>query len=144
MNATIRQKLAARKRRIERRLDKSDLGDCNRPMIAASNIHYQLADRCHGIAYGGIGLITKLVRQLGLVETIDKHLHVFKIHLPYFESDHVLNIAYNALCEGTCLEDIELRRNDEVFLDALVPAASRTPPRLAISAAALTRGKSSA
>jgi hypothetical protein len=31
----------------------------------------------------------------------------------------VLNIAYNALCDGRCLEDIELRRNDEVFLDAL-------------------------
>jgi hypothetical protein len=31
----------------------------------------------------------------------------------------VLNLAYNALCDGTRLEDIELRRNDEVFLDAL-------------------------
>ena len=125
MSATIRQKLARRKQRIERRLDKNDLGDCKRPMLAASNIHYELADRCHGMAYGGIGVITKLVRQLGLAETIDKHLHVFKIHLPYFESDHVVNIAYNALCEGTCLEDIELRRNDEVFLNAL--GARRIP-----------------
>jgi hypothetical protein len=33
--------------------------------------------------------------------------------------------AYNALCDGTCLEDIELRRNDEVFLDAL--GARRIP-----------------
>jgi hypothetical protein len=32
---------------------------------------------------------------------------------------------YNALCDGTCLEDIELRRNDEVFLDAL--GARRIP-----------------
>ncbi len=31
----------------------------------------------------------------------------------------MLNLAYNALCDGTRLEDIELRRNDEVFLDAL-------------------------
>jgi hypothetical protein len=37
----------------------------------------------------------------------------------------VLNLAYNALCDGTCLEDIELRRNDEVFLDAL--GARRIP-----------------
>ena len=50
---------------------------------------------------------------------------LFKIHLPYHESDHVLNFAYNALCEGTCLEDIELRRNDEAFLDAL--GAQRIP-----------------
>ena len=35
------------------------------------------------------------------------------------ESDHVLNFASNALCDGTCLDDIELRRNDVVFLDAL-------------------------
>lgn len=42
-----------------------------------------------------------------------------KVHAPYHESDHVLNIAYNALCGGRTLDDIELRRNDRVFLDAL-------------------------
>ncbi len=50
---------------------------------------------------------------------------MLKIHLPYHESDHVFNIAYNARCDGTCLQDIELRRNDEVFLDAL--GAQRIP-----------------
>lgn len=64
-----------------------------------------------------------LVKRLGLAEAIDRQLHLLKIHLPYHESDHVLNLAYNALCDGTCLEDIELRRNDEVFLDALGGAA---------------------
>jgi hypothetical protein len=39
---------------------------------------------------------------------------------PYHESDHVLNIAYNCLCGGTCLEDLKLVRNDEVYLNALV------------------------
>src|SRR5881392_4137458 len=52
-------------------------------------------------------------------------LALLTIHLPYHESDHVLNLAYNALCDGTCLQDIELRRNDEVFLDAL--GARRLP-----------------
>src|SRR5262249_42462038 len=52
-------------------------------------------------------------------------LVLLKIHLPYHESDHVLNFAYNALCEGTCKEDIELRRNDAAFLDAL--GARRIP-----------------
>ncbi len=42
-----------------------------------------------------------------------------KVHRPYHESDHVLNIAYNALCDGTRLEDIETRRTDAVFLDGL-------------------------
>src|SRR5271163_3393078 len=52
-------------------------------------------------------------------------LHLLKIHLPYHESDHVLNIAYNALCDGTCLQDLKLRRQDENFLDAL--GARRLP-----------------
>jgi len=47
------------------------------------------------------------------------------MHMPFRESDHVLNFAYNAWCDGTCLQDIELRRNDEVFLDAL--GARRIP-----------------
>ena len=38
--------------------------------------------------------------------------------LPYHESDHVLGIAYNVLSGGTCLQDIEQRRQDEVYLDA--------------------------
>ncbi len=37
----------------------------------------------------------------------------------------MLNIAYNPLCNGTCLQDIELRRNDVNFLDAL--GARRIP-----------------
>jgi hypothetical protein len=121
----IRAHLGNGKRRIKRRLDKSDLRGMERPMFTASNIHYDVAGRTRGIAHGGIGVIHTLVRRLGLIDAIDQRLHLFKIHLPYHESDHVLNIAYNALCEGTCLEDIELRRNDEVFLDAL--GARRIP-----------------
>ena len=37
----------------------------------------------------------------------------------------MLNFAFNPLCGGTCLEDIELRRNDEAFMDAL--GAQRIP-----------------
>jgi hypothetical protein len=68
---------------------------------------------------GGIGAIHQLARQVGLIDAIDRHLHLLKVHLPYHESDHVLNIAYNILAGGKCLEHIELRRNDEVYLDAL-------------------------
>jgi Transposase DDE domain group 1 len=94
-------------------------------MLTASNIHYEVAGRCRGISSGGIGAIHLLARRLGLIDAIDRRLHLFLIHLPYHESDHVLNLAYNPLCEGTCLQDIELRRNDEAFLDAL--GARRIP-----------------
>jgi Transposase DDE domain group 1 len=122
---TVARRLANRKRRIAHRLDKTDLGDCSQPMFTARNIHYEISDRSRGITHGGIGALHVLARQLGLIDAIDERLHVLKIHLPYHESDHVLNFAYNALCDGTCIQDMELRRNDEVFLDAL--GARRIP-----------------
>jgi hypothetical protein len=125
VNPTIRAKLAGGKRRIEQRLDKHNLTGMERPIFTASNIHYEMADRARGFCHGGIGAIHVLARQLGLIDAINDRLHLLKLHLPFHESDHVLNFAYNALCEGTCLQDIELRRNDEVFLDAL--GARRIP-----------------
>jgi len=108
-----------RKRSIDRRLNGPIEQGFTQPMFSASNIQYELSDRTRAVSYGGIGLVHQLVGEIGLAEAIDRRLHLLKIHLPYHESDHVLNIAYNALCEGRCLEDIELRRNDEAFLDAL-------------------------
>jgi hypothetical protein len=94
-------------------------------MFAATNIRVELADKIRGITTGGIGVVHRLAEEIGLIDAIDRRLHLLKIHKPYHESDHVLNLAYNALCDGTRLEDIELRRNDEVFLDAL--GAERIP-----------------
>jgi len=88
-------------------------------MFQAANLHVELADKVRAIGTGGIGLVHRLAEQTGLVEAIDRRVHLLMIHRPYHESDHVLNLAYNAMCEGIRLEDIELRRNDEVFLDAL-------------------------
>ena len=125
MKAILRQKLTDSKRRIQARLDKTDLRGCSAPMLTASNIHYEIAERCHGIGVGGIGAMHMLVRRLGLIEAIDRRLELLKIHLPYHESDHVLALAYLPLCGGTCIEDLELLRNDEVFLDAV--GARRIP-----------------
>ncbi len=119
MKTSIRRRLAAGKRRIETRLDKGDCRGCDRPMLRPANIRYELAERTRGMTYGGIGSMLLLVRKLGLADAIDRRLHLLKIHLPYHESDHVLNLAFNALCDATCLEDLELRRNDEVYLDAV-------------------------
>jgi hypothetical protein len=94
-------------------------------VFTASDIHYEIADRTRGIASGGIGAFHALARQVGLIEAIDRRLHLLTFHFPYHESDHVLTFAYNALADGTCLQDLELRRHDEVFLDAL--GARRLP-----------------
>jgi hypothetical protein len=88
-------------------------------MFKASNIHYEMAERLQAVNCGGIGAIHDLVQRLGLVEDIDRSLHLLKVHLPYHESDHVLNIAYNIVAGGVRLEDIEQRRQDESFLNGL-------------------------
>jgi hypothetical protein len=125
VNATIRRQLAARKRRIARRIQNQPGLERRQPMMAASNIHYEIADRTRAIAPGGIGAIHLMARKIGLVHDIDENLHLLKRHLPYFESDHVLNIAYNLLSGGSRIEHLEVRRNDEVYLDAL--GAQRIP-----------------
>jgi hypothetical protein len=119
------QKLARRKRRIERRLRPRTWKAQARPMYRASHTQYEHRDRVRGLVSGGIGAMHQLAQHTGLVEAIDRHVHVLKVHLPYHESDHVLGIGYNSLCGGTCLQDIERRRQDEVYLDAL--GAQRIP-----------------
>jgi hypothetical protein len=94
-------------------------------MYTACTLQYEHSGRVRGLASGGIGAMHRLARHTGLVAAIDEHVNVLKVHLPYHESDHVLGIAYNILCGGTCLQDIEQRRQDEVYLDAL--GAARIP-----------------
>jgi hypothetical protein len=88
-------------------------------MFKARNIQYGWSDRDRGLNAGGIGVMQMVAQRTGLVAAIDRDLELLRAHLPYHESDHVLNLAYNLLSGGTCIEDLELRRNDEVYLDAL-------------------------
>jgi hypothetical protein len=94
-------------------------------VFSARNIRYRIADRALGMNCGGIGAVHQLARRTGLIDAIDEQVRVLKVHLPYHESDHVLNIAYNVLAGGRCLDHLELRRNDEGYLNAL--GASRIP-----------------
>jgi len=119
VNKTLPRRLRRRKQRIERRLRPRQWEPQSCPMFHATNIQYEMAERTRGFTYGGLGVMHRLAQQTGLVPAIDRGLHLLKRHLPYHESDHVLNIAYNILCQGDCLEDLERLRNDEVYLDAL-------------------------
>jgi len=69
-------------------------------MFRAGKMHYEMAERTRGFAYGGLGAMHLLARHIGLIRAIDQQLHLLKRHLPYYESDHVLNLAYNILCHG--------------------------------------------
>lgn len=118
-------KLARRKRRVEKRLQSAREGRIARMMSGASavlsttGLKYELADKTQAIVYGGVPLMLRVARESGLIDEIDRSVQILKWRCPYYESDHVLNLAMNALCEGTCLEHIERRRNDEAFLNAI-------------------------
>jgi len=117
--------LNRRKENLTKRLERKQFPEQGRPMLRAQNIHYEMAERVRAIECGGIGAFHLLAYRSGLVDAINKRVHLLKRHLPYHESDHVLNIAYNTLSGGICLDDIELRRNDEAYMDAL--GAERIP-----------------
>jgi hypothetical protein len=59
------------------------------------------------------------VKRIGLNTLVNRQLIIFKKRCPYYESDHVLNVAYNAMCGARSLQEIELRRNDEHYLISL-------------------------
>lgn len=90
-------------------------------------MHFDCAERVSAMPYGGIGVMHDLAHEVGLVRALDDGVHVLKLHRPYFESDHILNLAYNALCGGRVLDDIEQRRNDLAYLDALGARAIPDP-----------------
>jgi hypothetical protein len=97
------------------------------PELRGSGIAYELAQRTRAITCGGIGAVMRLVDSVGLPAAINERASVLKIARPYRDSDHVLNIALNLLCGGEVLEDIEIRRNDATFLDALGARAIPDP-----------------
>jgi len=110
--------LRKHKKKLAKRLERKQWADQKRPMFAARNIQYEMAERTRAIDCGGIGAFHVMVRKLGLIKALNDRVKLLKRHLPYHESDHILNIAYNVLTGGTCLDDIELHRNDEAFMDA--------------------------
>ena len=117
--------LRNRKQRIARRLKPRAWPEQEKPMFSGSNIHYEMAEKTQAIGCGGIGAIHLLAQKIGLVDLLNEKVSVLKRHLPYHESDHVLNMAYNIMVGGVRLEDIELRRQDEAFLNGL--GAQRIP-----------------
>jgi len=111
--------LEERKARLDVRLDPEWQEVRERPMIEGAVSRYEVSGKVTALSCGGIRLVHEMVRSIGLAEAIDREVHVFKRHFPYHESDHVLNLAYNLVAGGTCIEDIELLRQNEGYLDAL-------------------------
>jgi hypothetical protein len=118
VNAKLRRQLRRRNKRLAKRIDKRE-GQFRTPMINPAAAKYELAERQQAVSCGGIATITELVKKLDLRKELNRAAPVFKINAPYDEADHIFNIAFNLLTGGTCLEHLEIRRNDEAYLDAL-------------------------
>jgi len=91
----------------------------SQPMFSSGKVHYEIGANTDAMSFGGMAAVHRLVTKLGLVRAIDDGLDLLKVHLPYHESDHVLNLAYNVMCGGTRLEDIERLRHDTAYMNAL-------------------------
>lgn len=89
------------------------------PMLTSGKISYEVGGNIDAMCFGGIAAVHRMVTKLGLPEQINQGLRLLKMHLPYHESDHVLNLAYNVLCGGTRLEDIERLRHDTAYMNAI-------------------------
>ena len=88
-------------------------------MMTSGKVGYEVGANIDATSFGGIGAVHRLAVKLGLVDEINDRLELLKVHLPYHESDHVLNLAYNVLCGGTRLQDLERLRHDTAYMDAL-------------------------
>jgi hypothetical protein len=119
--------LAREQRAIRARQQAAVRDNPGGPVLGRVTIGYELSEKTKGVAHGGIGMIARLVAHVGLAQAIDSSVELLRAHRPYHESDHVLNIAYNTLCGGTRLDDIEARRSDRVFCDALGVATLPDP-----------------
>ena len=115
MSSAIQKREARCKRRIQRRLRRRNWRAQSEPMFRGRNIQYEGSDRVRGLSSGGIGAMHVLAQRTGLTAAIDESLRLLQVHQPYHESDHVLNIAYNILCGGKTLEDLEQLRHDRTM-----------------------------
>jgi hypothetical protein len=88
-------------------------------------LHLEVASRSTVTPYGGLALASAFLKRFRVAQEIDARVQVLKIHLPFFESDHVLAQALNLYAGGECLEDQAALQHDEGVLRML--GACRIP-----------------
>ena len=59
-------------------------------MFRNRRVRLQVQRRGNVTPYGGVGLAHDLAMRLGIDRELNARLSLLKIHLPYFESDHLL------------------------------------------------------
>jgi hypothetical protein len=93
MNQSINDFLAGRKMEVDYRTDHTQAA-FGGVQLSSSPVVYEVAEKTRAIAHGGVAMIHQIAVQSGLVNAINA-VPVLKLKMPYYESDHLLNIAYN-------------------------------------------------
>lgn len=124
MTTQSRSNLRKRKKKNTKRLKHTNQPS-RKPVLQASNIRYEISGKINATSHGGIGIIHSMNQALKIPEILNNHVKLLKYHNPYFESDHILNMAYNLVCGGRYIEDLESLRTDDAYMDGL--GATRIP-----------------
>jgi hypothetical protein len=128
VKSSVHKQMRNRKRRLQHRLRKRQWQEHQRRLFRDQNIHYDYTEKFRAGRFGGLGVCRLLVQRLDLADAFDANLRLLKRHLPYHESDHILNLTYNILSGGSTLDDIASLRRDDSYLDSLdvpcIPAPS--------------------
>src|SRR5690606_14571443 len=89
--ARSRRNAARRRRKVEaRHALAGHWGVQFAPMMTSGKINYEIGGNVEVTRFGGLFAVHRLLTKLGLVSAVDERLHLLAVHLPYFESDHVL------------------------------------------------------
>src|SRR3954471_955704 len=119
VKSIVKKQMKNRKRRLQHRLRKRQWQEHKLRLFPNQNIQYEYSEKFRAGRFGGLGICRILLQKLGLADAIDKRVPILKRHVPYHESDHILNMTFNILAGGTTLNDIDLLRNDDTYLDSL-------------------------
>jgi len=86
-----------------------------RPVIRNRQVRVQIQERGEITPYGGLSLAHDLAMRLGIDRDINHSMELLRLHLPYFNSDHLLTHVYNQYVGGSCIEDIaHLQHSDAI------------------------------
>jgi hypothetical protein len=105
-----------RTRKIRRHQNQAMLWpEGERPVFRNRQVRVQIQERGEITPYGGLSLAHDLAMRLGIDREINESVPLLRLHLPYFESDHLLTQVYNQYVGGSCIEDIaHLQHSDAV------------------------------
>ena len=114
-----RRNSARRRRRVAARHGLAGhWGPRSEPMLTSGKINYEIGGNVEATPFGGLLAMHRLLTARPPAADRRQPAAV-AVHMPYPESDHVLNLAYNVLTGGTRLEDIDRHRNDVPLMNGL-------------------------